>query len=191
MENQNEMLVDPKVKKEINEQGFEGDAAVLIGKKAEMAQMEERLEQEGSSETLGTYVKMHKEIVLPIDWIRSSNDKENILKNIGLVFKIDDEEIYYIDKDGNVAKVVIDPTKISSFKNIVSSSPTPGSKAIAGGCINMNEFYNLMKQEFKDLGLNEVGANEKLPSFLREQMSYYNHQVKYDLKNKKKQEFDL
>ena len=55
-----ENQVDPKVKKEINDEGFEGNAAVLIGKKEDMPNLENKLESEGKAVDLATYIKLNK-----------------------------------------------------------------------------------------------------------------------------------
>lgn len=57
--------IDSEIKKQINEEGFEENAAVLIGKKEDMPQMKERLETEGRTETLAAYIRLHKEIAVP------------------------------------------------------------------------------------------------------------------------------
>ena len=203
MVNQNEMLVDPKIKKEINEQGFEGDAAVLIGKEEEMAQMEQRLEKEGRAENLGTYIKMHKEIVLPNDKIDLDipdikltylqNLKKDLLQNKGLVWYGDErgdegKDIFYIDKDGNVVKVIIDPAKISSLKDAFIKE-----ERIAGfsNKYDRRKLYELISQEFKDLGLNEVYQTQDLPLLINNTIRGYNKKIESDLENKKKQGFDL
>ncbi len=69
--------VEPEIKKEINEEGFDENAAVLIGKKEEMPQLLEKLEKEGRAENLATFIKMHKEIALPKEEI-SSGLKEKL-----------------------------------------------------------------------------------------------------------------
>ena len=117
------MGIDPKIKKEINEEGFEGDAAVLIGKNEEMSQLLEKLEKEGRAENLGSYIKMHKEIALPLS---EADDelKEKLLKNIGSFTLYSGEpkediteELHYIDIDGNVARVDIAVKNVASLRD--------------------------------------------------------------------------
>ena len=56
-EHEQPMGVDPKIKKEINEEWFEGDAAVLIGKKEDMLKLLEKLAPEEKTEQLSDYIK--------------------------------------------------------------------------------------------------------------------------------------
>ncbi len=110
--------IEPKLKKEINEEGWEKEdeesgAAVIIGKKEEMPQLLEKLEKEGRAKNLGSYIKMHKEIALPKEEM-SEELKEKIKR--GLTFlSYGGNFIRYVDKDGNIADVEIDAEKISSI----------------------------------------------------------------------------
>ena len=184
------MLVDPEIKKEINKEGFEGDAAVLIRKEEEGRKPRERLYAEGKAENLETYIKMHKEIVLPISARYSSEGttvvseqlEKNLLQNKGLVyFGGDGLDIYYIDKDGNVAKVVIDPTKISSLNEAFRDDIHWDGRKLD----------ELIRQELKGLNMNEVNQYESLPVLIEDSIIEYNRDIQRKLKNKKKQEFDL
>lgn len=65
----NEQNINPEIKKQINKEGFEENVAVLIGKKEEMPQLQELLETEGRAADLGSYIKMHKEIALPKEYV--------------------------------------------------------------------------------------------------------------------------
>ena len=63
------MEIDPEVKKGLNEEGFESEtpdsgAAILVGKKEEMPQMQEKLEKEGLIKSEG--VKKGAKYVLPV-----------------------------------------------------------------------------------------------------------------------------
>lgn len=110
--------VDPNIKKEINEEGFEGDAAVLIGKKEEMPNLEKILETEGRTTDLETYLRMHKEIIIP------SETMSEEIKNMNLAqpfrkgdYLITQFYIYYMDSMNNLARVKIFPSKIGTLKD--------------------------------------------------------------------------
>ena len=181
-----------KSNKEINKEGFEGDAAVLIRKEEEGRKPRERLYAEGKAENLETYIKMHKEIVFPNNKMDLSI-KERVLQNKGLVWfdPIGKVNIYYIDKDGNVVKVIIDPTKISSLGETLNENWAgkfgPGSSKIGpfkdysmdgkNIYLSMVKYNELMKQEFKDLGLNEVSFTEIMPTLIDGEMEFYNEKI--------------
>lgn len=112
-----------ETKKQINKEGYEGEAAVLIGKKEEMGELREKLETEGRTEDLGSFIRLHKETVLPKEEVSPEigrNVRELLEKNIGRIVEehIDGPFFYirYIDKDASVAQVFIDPQKIAEFE---------------------------------------------------------------------------
>ena len=120
-------------KKAINEEGWEGNAAVLIGKEKELKVLRERLEKEGKAADLGTYIRMHKQVVL------SSEDPEmeklkGVVENArGLVFEQyltspDGSEIRYVDQNGNIARVNIDAGKIAAYQEILGSEEGRGQR---------------------------------------------------------------
>lgn len=115
--------IDPKLKKEINEEGWEAQdkesgAAILIGEKKEMPGLLEKLYTGEKTVDLGTYLRLHKNIILPLAEVRDLELKETIQKNVRLfglftsLYGID-ATIKYIDKEGNVSIV-----KIKEFSNI-------------------------------------------------------------------------
>jgi hypothetical protein len=113
--------VDPEIKKEIIEEGFEDNTfAVLIGKEEEMPQLLEKLEKEGRAENLGSYIKMHKEIALPKEEINLELKK---VINVGLAWFrgiIGKANLRFVDKEGNIAEVRIITEKIASLKESVT-----------------------------------------------------------------------
>jgi hypothetical protein len=120
------MEIDPKIKKEINEEGWEGDAAVLIGTEEEMPLLRQRLESEGMTENLETYIKLNKRISLPINssYLAGFHEGEKVkneLKSmIGQgclsIFEGGNSVLHYIDKEGNYCKVGIVTDKIAELK---------------------------------------------------------------------------
>ncbi len=133
MEKEPKMGVDPKIKEEINKEGWEktddrDEQAVLIGKKEEMPQLLEKLETEGKTADLGSYIKLHKEIALPYDEITDEKLRQEIVEKKGDFDIINIERqkdmleapflchSKYIDKDGNMARVNIRLDKVADLK---------------------------------------------------------------------------
>ncbi len=96
----------------------------------------ERLETERKTEDLGTYIKLHKEIILPPSEVLNSELKEEILRNKGHFIlapsisknypneqHIRVNELYYIDKEKNIAKIGIILEDIENLKKQLESCP--------------------------------------------------------------------
>ena len=125
-----EFKIDPEIKKEINEGGFEigeegeGGAAVLIGKKEEMPNLEARLENEGRAANLESYLRIHKEVIIPKDFIDKEIERVKPIEPTKKgSFFLDERslgskmlDLYYIDSAGDLAKVKIDLKKIDTTK---------------------------------------------------------------------------
>lgn len=134
--------IDPKLKKEINAEGYDDDGGYLIvGTPEERDLARQRIESEGRTESLGAYIKLHKEIKLPIDAPVLENRKrvQDLMKNIkgqGAFFSSD--VICYIDKDGNYCDVEIDKDKIAELRDLPEAD---------------------IKKKFEDLGFNLTKGN--------------------------------
>jgi len=125
--------IGPNMREEIdkiNKEGFEGNdesgAAILIGKggeekgeeNREMKRLRERVETEGRAADLETYLRMHKEIAVPKEEI--DNLPEEVEKGHYVMHGVyhDTERghqsygILFFDKDGNIAHIIIDASKI-------------------------------------------------------------------------------
>ena len=153
MNEQIPMGVDPKIKKELNDEGFDENAALLIGKKEEMPKLKERLESEGKTKDLGTYIELHKELSLPNEEIDNDDLKKEMMENKrqykfrkreyvidkGLGFV---HELIYIDKDGNLSRVFVDINKIKDFD--VSNFPHRDGVDV--------ERFMTMRDKLKELG---------------------------------------
>jgi hypothetical protein len=117
----------PEEQHRINNEGFEGDAAVLIGKKEDMKKLKEKLESEEKATDLPAYIKMHKEIILPKEGMEPNTKNRVIVGayDLNLAFQkgsCTNFEIMFIDKDGNLARVKINPDSIGSLKDSESES---------------------------------------------------------------------
>jgi hypothetical protein len=114
-----------RIKKEINEEGFESDspeliekgAGLAIGTKEEVEQIRKRLESEGRTEDLETYIRLHKEIAVPKDFAAPYLERYDFKK--GEMELYDKGEFYFVDSDGNIAKVKVDLNLIDSAKGKV------------------------------------------------------------------------
>lgn len=123
--------IDPELKEEINREGWEkdseeGGAAVLVGKKEEVERLRERLETEGKTVDLGSYIRLHKEIILPHSEIEDNVLREKMLKMKGSfdLWPISGRQreeqepqyrLRYVDKDGNLAQVNISVDDIAEL----------------------------------------------------------------------------
>ena len=110
-----------QAKADINKEGWEENAAVIIGTKEERENLRERLEKGEMVADLGTYIKMNKQFFLSLEDPEMSGDLKKKLE--GMKGKYDSSfgllnDFYYVDRDGNVAKVKLDASKISAYKNV-------------------------------------------------------------------------
>jgi len=171
--------IDPKIKEEINKEGWENNAAVLVGKKEEMPQLLEKLEKEGRAANLGTYIKMHKEIALPKEEI-TPRLKEKIKS--GLVFYRGDV-LMYVDKDGNIANVEIRSEKISSLRRGMG-------------------IQEQVEKELKELGFFKPGESrggegitvmegDEILNGIGEEIGNYKKKIEEQIREKKGEEFDF
>ncbi len=130
-------------KEALNREGWEENAAVVIGKKEELEVLRERLEKEGRAADLGTYIRMHKQVILSGDDPEMEKLSDKVEGAKGLVFESylhsrDNSEIRYVDKDGNIVRVDIDLSKIAAYHKL----------AVAEGWkdFNSERRYQLEKQ---------------------------------------------
>lgn len=173
------MEFDPKIKEDINKEGFDDDGgAVLIGKKEEMPQLLERLEKEGRAEDVGSYTKMHKQIVLPKERV-TPEIKERIKP--GMVFMSGDSFFLYVDKDGNIARVDINPDRIASLKAIDSSDYNAQGRQIEKELTELGF-------EFRDLNQNYNFATLK---YIEREISSNKINTEDRLRQKRRTEFDF
>lgn len=143
--------VDPEIAKKINEEGFEGNVALLLGKKEDKLQLEARLEKEGRAEDLGSYIWMHKSITVPKEEIDKDKINETHKGQSDLYWRIHDRPtLYFIDKEGNIAEVLIDPTKISSMLSAIFKK---GSSII----IDHPIFAKQLEKELEELHFKKNG----------------------------------
>ncbi len=104
--------------------------------KKETNDLPEILEIERKTENLGTYIKLHKEIILPPSEVLNPELKEEILRNKGHFIlapsisknypneqHIKVNELYYIDKEKNIAKIEIILEDIENLKKQLESCP--------------------------------------------------------------------
>lgn len=207
MDEQMPMDIDPKIKKEINEEGFEENAAVLIGKEEEMPRLREKLESEGKAADLGTYIKMHKEIKLPKEEIAPAL-LDNVIKNKGLLWFVAEkgggEEYFYlpesivynfIDKDGNIASFNLDPKMLAPTREIIEKG-RKGNYHKRENNIK-DEFYNFINEQTKELGFEKYSPyrhGEDRTDLIREindQILDYKKTLEMKLEQAKKEKFDF
>jgi len=114
--------IDPKLKKEINEEGWEGGkeggAAVFVGTKEETEKAREIMETEGVTENLESYIRLHKEIALSKEELEKylqARHYTDIVSHPGCSELIKNT-LLFIDKEGSVARVNIDLEKIKNIR---------------------------------------------------------------------------
>lgn len=194
MEKEPKMGVDPKIKEEINKEGWEEDAAVLIGKKEEMAELLEKLESEGKTADLGTYLKLHKEIILPHEEILDEKLREEIKNNKGnfLLSTGSTPERYsyclrYIDKDGDASDVNILAKKITELSKKIDEVESE-NKNLEN--VQREEMRQIIIKKLEDIGfMPEKYSNiwGKIYSSLND----YKERLEEKSKTVKKEEFDF
>jgi hypothetical protein len=123
--------IDPKVKKEINEEGYdENGGMLLVGSKEEVEGIRQRrehdLENEGRYENLAAFIKLNKQIAMPYD----ATDKDSygnslkplLDKGVGSAWlELNGYSIItlaYIDKDKNLIQLKITPKKAAGISSL-------------------------------------------------------------------------
>jgi len=177
--------IDDKLKDEINSEGFDCEDetsgnALLIGTKEEMPQLRERLYSNGHALDLGSYIKMHKKIVLPYEEAASEiNGYAD--RGKGFIWNKDYRgTLNYVDKNRNIAEIKIDFEKIASFRDIAKEKDT--KDPMFWGRFLPDSFI----EEIKSLGFDECFLkNDRLTRKFNPLIEKYNE------KNKPKKTFDF
>ena len=192
MNEQIPMGIDPKLKKDINEEGYDEDGGLLIvGTPEERDLARQKIENEGRAENLGAYIKLHKEIFLPKEEISPALSKE-IENNKGFIWNSEGGSwgeymnYKYIDRDGNVANITIDFKKIATLKNKFIACRTEDWDK------NWKFLEGVMKQELENLGF--VYGPDKSATFIEDiesQRSDYIKKIEAEAKEKKKDVFEF
>lgn len=147
---------DPAIAKELNDQGFEsgdegGAAAVRIVPKEEQGEMATAARREGyktggEAVNLETYIRMHKEIVIPAEEAKKLARRGKLSKEPleigGFFFEgLDGDKIkvLFVDKDKNVARVTIDVNKVAELKAKYNAR---------GGGFSVMHTDRLLKEDF-------------------------------------------
>ena len=175
--------VDSKVKEEINKEGFEDNAAVIIGKKENMAQKLETLEKEGHAENLGTYIRMHKEIAVPAEKVNERMQEfiktNNMNAGDGFLVResADFFSLRYVDKENNIARVSINISKVAELRR-------KGEEGIYDA-----EFYEPVIDELKKLGFSL--DNEQKRRILQASILEYKGKLEQEERERKSSEFDF
>lgn len=166
---------NPEVKKEIEQEGFEDNAAVVFGTKEEAERKREVIEKEGYAENLGTYIRMHKEIVVPAEELNPST-RTSAKVNMGLYTLRSSGSlgwcVKFYDKSENIARVYLDFDKIGELKEIAKEGAV--SKLASGiearlkelgfkPAININLFESTIHKYEEKLA--EQAKEQKLSEF--------------------------
>lgn len=192
---QPKMSIDPTIKEEINKEGWEktGDKdewAVLIGKKEEMPQLLEKLETEGKTADLETYIKLHKEIILPSSEIKDEELKKDILDNKGIYWQYGNLYngiiVKYFDKDGNYAEVNIRRDDIASLKSIPYDKFTWEYVAEELKKLHFTDISNIIRQD-KTRGDQISYIRECVNEIIKK----YKEKLEKESTERKKEEFDF
>lgn len=215
MEKEPKMGIDPKIKEEINKEGWEktddrDEAAVIIGpdwKKAktpeeaeqfrkEVERLKEKLEREGKADDLGTYIRMHKEIKLPKK--EASSDISDVLtENKGLLWnvteKVGGEEYKYLFPESLVYNYIDKDGNVASF-NLDPQKLTPTREIIERKKTDNSSkeaFYEIIRESVKELGFNWGSQSTELITAIHEQILDYQKRLKEEVRKRKKEEFDF
>src|SRR3989344_532177 len=132
---EHEPELDKTTKEKINKEGWEENAAVLVGKEHEMEGLLKKLEAGDHIADLGTYIRIHKEVVLSPDEPEITSEITKAMSaRRGECIILDFEgtvttasatdqmqkkssvySLYYINRGGNVARDIIYSTKIAPY----------------------------------------------------------------------------
>lgn len=187
--NKNKNTISPKIKEEINQEGFEENAALLIGKENEMLQLKEKLEAEGRTKNLETYIKLHKEICIPNSMISDEKFQKEVeaKKRYFKIFLQGGPPYSYtallkfIDKKGDVAKVKIRFDRIEDLNSLSEESYDLAVKEV-------------IKTKLKNLGFAKESENHETCKFWldieREERAYM-EKLEKEAANKAEKEFDF
>ncbi|MDP2946559.1 MAG: hypothetical protein Q8N88_00450 [Nanoarchaeota archaeon] len=199
--------IDPKLKEEINKEGWEGDkeggAAVFVGTKEEMEKAREIMEKEGRTEDLASYIRLHKEIALPYNEIVDEELKKAMVANKGHYaswpgyyssgFKNEEVEhkLEYIDLEGNIARVNIKTNEIADIEKIVEQR-----RKVRTFSLGYEVLQALISEKLSSLGF-LLGAklDENIDLWdsqkFRKAKEDYKKKLEQEVKEKKKHEFDF
>ena len=181
-----EYKIDPELKKEINNQGWDdGGAAIIYSSEEERDALLERLETGGFCKNLETYIRMHKKIVVPAEYVSMRNSEKFYTSTLQLrnyIFRdnFGDKSIFFIDSKGNIAGVEISLNKIASYKGSDSDNPL---KNIREDVLYENK---RITDELNDMGFLELTNCDKR-SFLYSVITDY-REIKQAEERKKQKE---
>ncbi len=192
-----EFKIEPGLKEEINKKGEympdeRGGATILVGSKEEMEKARERLETEGKTADLGSYIRLHKELFLPSNELRSGvRGKAMAMKGSYVITKMMTGPspscfLEYVDKEGNITGVNI------LIENIAEVDKKIDKKKGAG------EIYAVLNEELKGLnflgwptGKREGDDSSQLWDAIDEDHLVYKQRLEKEAIEKKKEEFDF
>lgn len=169
-----------ETRKKTNEEGWEENAAVIIGKKEEMEMLREKLETSGETKDLGTYIKMHKENTLPNSEITDEELRKELLEGKGAFFNVTSYgrpflRVEYIDKDGNLSEVEIRADKIADIREGMSQARDQDDRdhIIKKGLLELG-FREWWKDDASKEAIKkyEEGAKKQLEEELKHGLSY-------------------
>ncbi len=184
-------IENPELKQdieEINKEGWEGNAAVKIGKKEDMPNMVKALETEGKAEDVETYIRLNKQIVIPAEDFNRLNDEldkyHKVTPKIGDFYFMESALnvilIYFFDKNLNLAKVEFgtheENNKVSSMKDVA-------------GFGYYGDYQRKLSLQMRELGFNQQ-TNEK-GSSIYDVLDMYQREIKNMVKEKTSKEFDF
>ena len=186
------MEIDPEVKKGLNEEGFESEtpdsgAAILVGKKEEMPQMQEKLEKEGRAKDLASYIRLHKKIVMLANEIPQLPPEatSRIVPGFGsltdMLIKHPYIELLYVDKEGNIAEVEIKPELIED-----RTRKSDGEKIIYNEEMIQRAIHSI-GYDLRNLGFNI----ESRPELIKNLVQNYRARLSDRLRQEEKKKFDF
>lgn len=179
--------IDPEVKEKLAEEGFEDNAAVIVGKKEEAERQREIIEKEGKAENLGTYIKMHKEIAIPHDILTVFKQDQTFVSGEYDYYYSEFRpggELYFVDSDLNLARVKIDFEKINELNKIITSLD---KDFMLDNNTLIERSIDLLSKELKNLGFTEKVKYQKYNRVLGE----YRDILHKEAETKKGREFDF
>jgi len=202
--------IDPRTKDEINKEGFEGNAALIIGKRdnprqegaklgesgnEELDVLEQKLESEGRAADLRTYIKLNKKIIVPAKKLGEYLNKGKILTdrigccsyNVMVGEHGDRAHIDYIDGEGNAVTVDIDSfEKVAELKSIFSEK-----ERIQHGHMYRSYVQAKFKEMIKSLGLRWIESGSVHDQLFIIAAERYKLELEQESEEAVRKEFDL
>lgn len=186
---------------DINREGWEEGAALIVGKKEEAERLRSRLETEGQAVDLATYIRLHKQIIIPAEEIQNLINFRGVKQTFGgevkkgdfvVVKNLNNLTIFFFDKNLNLANVFIGLRRDSDITDIRQAlEGQPGTPRDISQTASSFVLRTLLKLGFANKGMDYDGQTEAGMSWVRKLVVEYREDVAKKMASQKTTEFDF